>query len=186
MMDQNDRYARLSETALLRASRADADAFAELYRRLAGDVHRYLAGATRDSEAARDLTAETFARVLEQRTRFRGFRSDSGRAWVFCIARNLFLEHARSKRAELRACARLGIVLGDAFASPPLDPPSPALADALRRLPDDHRDAVGLRVLGDRPFSEIAAIQNVPEATARQRVSRGLRRLQENLKQENV
>jgi RNA polymerase sigma-70 factor (ECF subfamily) len=171
------RYEHESETALLRAARRDPAAFTTLYRRLVGDVYDYLRGATRDPDLARDLTAETFARTLESLGRFRGLRAQSGRVYVFRVAQRLVAEHARSRTAELDACRRLDIALpsgeGDG---------SDALA-ALDALSDDQRAAVGLRVLLDRDYAEIAQRLGVSEATARKRVSRGLRLMQDRMEE---
>jgi RNA polymerase sigma factor (sigma-70 family) len=171
------RYEHESETALLRAARRDPAAFTALYRRLVGDVYGYVRGTTRDPDLARDLTAETFARTLESLGRFRGLRAHSGRVYVFRIAQRLVAEQARSRGAELDACRRLGI-----------DPPSEesdsgeALA-ALEALTPDQRDAVGLRVLLDREYAEVAQRLGVSEATARKRVSRGLRLLHDRMEE---
>jgi RNA polymerase sigma factor (sigma-70 family) len=171
------RYEQESETALLRAARRDPAAFTALYRRLVGDVYEYLRGATRDADLARDLTAETFARTLESLTRFRGLRPQSGRVYVFRVVQRLVAEQARSRSAELAACRRLDIAVpsedadgGDALA-------------ALDALSPDQREAVGMRVLLDREYAEVAARLGVSEATARKRVSRGLRLMHDRMEE---
>jgi RNA polymerase sigma factor (sigma-70 family) len=171
------RYEQESETALLRAARRDPAAFTALYRRLVGDVYEYLRGATRDADLARDLTAETFARTLESLTRFRGLRPQSGRVYVFRVAQRLVAEHARSRGAELAACRRLDIV------PPSEEDDSGAALAALDALAPDQRDAVGLRVLLDREYAEVAARLGVSEATARKRVSRGLQLMHERMEE---
>ena len=171
------RYEHESETALLRAARRDPAAFTALYRRLAGDVYAYLRGATRDPDLARDLTAETFARTLESLGRFRGLRPQSGRVYVFRVAQRLVAEQARSRGAELAACRRLDIV-------PPSDEDDGGTAlAALDALTPDQREAVGLRVLLDREYAEVAARLGVSEATARKRVSRGLHLMHERMEE---
>lgn len=171
------RFEHESETALLRAARRDPAAFTALYRRLVGDVYEYLRGATRDADLARDLTAETFARTLESLPKFRGLRAQSGRVYVFRVARRLVAEQARSRSAELDACRRLEII-----------PPSEAgdgrdALAALDALTPEQREAVGLRVLLDREYAEVAARLGVSEATARKRVSRGLRLMHERMEE---
>ena len=56
-----------TDSELLLASRADPDAFTELYRRHAEDLLRYFARRTLDPEAAAELTAETFAEAFASR-----------------------------------------------------------------------------------------------------------------------
>ena len=172
------RYESESETALLRAARRDPAAFTALYRRLVGDVYDYLRGATRDADLARDLTAETFARTLESLHRFRGLRPHSGRVYVFRVAQRLVAEQARSRTAELDACRRLDIAL------PSEDGDGRDALAALGALSADQRTAVGLRVLLDREYAEVAERLGVSEATARKRVSRGLRLLQDRMEEQ--
>jgi RNA polymerase sigma-70 factor (ECF subfamily) len=97
--------------------------------------------------------------------------------YVFRVAQRLVAEHARSRTAELAACRRLEIPLpsqdadrGDALA-------------ALDALSPDQREAVGLRVLLDREYAEVAARLGVSEATARKRVSRGLQLLHDRMEE---
>jgi RNA polymerase sigma-70 factor (ECF subfamily) len=171
------RYEHETETALLRAARRDPAAFTALYRRLVADVYAYLRGATRDPDLARDLTAETFARTLESLGGFRGLRAQSGRAYVFRVAQRLVAEQARSRTAELAACRRLEI-------APPSesDERGDALA-ALEALSPDQREAVGLRVLLDREYADVAARLGISEAAARKRVSRGLQLLHDRMEE---
>ena len=50
-------------------------------------------------------------------------------------------------------------------------------------LPEDERDAVELRVVHEREYAEIAAELRCSELVVRKRVSRGLARLREQLKE---
>jgi RNA polymerase sigma-70 factor (ECF subfamily) len=52
-----------------------------------------------------------------------------------------------------------------------------ALVEALAGLPDDQREALRLRVIDGLAYPEVAARLGCADAAARQRVSRGLRRL---------
>jgi RNA polymerase sigma factor (sigma-70 family) len=72
----------------------DGDAFAELYRRHFGAVHRVVSASVRDREAAADLTQDVFARALEALSDLR--EPDRFRYWVIAIARNRAIDHARS------------------------------------------------------------------------------------------
>jgi RNA polymerase sigma factor (sigma-70 family) len=56
------------------------------------------------------------------------------------------------------------------------DPTNPLLA-ALAALPETQREAVRAHVLDEQPYAELAQRLGIPEATVRQRVSRGLARL---------
>jgi RNA polymerase sigma-70 factor (ECF subfamily) len=52
-----------------------------------------------------------------------------------------------------------------------------ALGEELARLTTEQRQALQLRVVEERPYDEVARVLGITEATARARVSRGLRAL---------
>jgi RNA polymerase sigma factor (sigma-70 family) len=54
-------------------------------------------------------------------------------------------------------------------------PERAAVAEALRRLSEDHQEALRLRIVEERDYREVAAALGVSEQTARARVSRALR-----------
>lgn len=177
----------LTDAELLRRADCEPDAFAELYLRHEAVVAGYLRRQTRDPELTADLTAETFATALTSAARFRGDGPAVG--WLLGIARNHHLHLLRRGRAELRATERLGVeraVLSDASVDrierllDASDPKNPVLL-ALGGLSDDQRAAVVGFVLREQPYAELAAAFDVPEATVRQRVSRGLTRLRASI-----
>src|SRR6185312_8493515 len=91
-----------SDADLIRAARTDAGAFRELYDRYAEQVHGYHLRRTRDSHAAHDLTAETFAQAWLARRRFRDHAGGSAGPWLFGIARNVLLLSVRRRRLKQR------------------------------------------------------------------------------------
>lgn len=56
-----------------------------------------------------DLLSETFARALENRLQFNGYKASSKRAWLYEIARNLLIDSARKGQVELESAQRIGI-----------------------------------------------------------------------------
>ena len=177
---------RVSDLELLRAARADPEAFGEFYRRHAVGLERWLRSQTPDLATAADLTAETFAQALVGLERFRGDDDGAAHAWVYGIARNLVRRYHRRGRVETATCQRLGIQVD-------LDPQEIAdleqrmqamahaseLSDALDRLPSAQREAVQLRVIDELDYPEAAARMGTTEQNARMRVSRALRTLQQ-------
>jgi RNA polymerase sigma-70 factor (ECF subfamily) len=157
----------------------------ELYAEHAERILVFLARRCVDPEVAVDLTAETFAEALTSQHRFRGSTEDEAVGWLFGIARHQLGTYLRRGKAERRAVRKLGIRL------PPLEPDDAArieeLADlrGVRELLREHvsllsarqRDALRLRVIEELPYPEVARRLHVSEATARARVSRGLRQL---------
>jgi RNA polymerase sigma factor (sigma-70 family) len=165
----------------------DGAAFATFYRRHLPTVVGFLLRETGDREATADLTAEVFASIFLVARRFRPRGPGSARPWVLGIARNKLLESRRRSRVEDRARRRL------AFEPEVLDDDDLARVDELaaaadqpvlalvEQLPGNQRDAVRSRVLEDREYGEIARELNCSELVARQRVSRGLSRLRDQM-----
>jgi RNA polymerase sigma factor (sigma-70 family) len=173
-----------TDADLLRAARADAGAFRELYDRYAESVYGFHLRRTGDAHAAYDLTAETFAQAWLSRKRFRDSAGGSAGPWLFGIARNLLAQSVRRRRIELAACERLGII--ERLDEPPttVEPDEvwlTGLDEALAELTDGERQALELRVVDSLPYDAVAAGLATSEGAARVRVSRALDRLRQRL-----
>jgi len=159
-------------------------AFVELYRRHAEDVLRYFARRTLDPEAAAELTAETFAEAYASRRNYRD-TGTNGVAWLYGIARHQLGRFFRTGTIDAAARRRIGLsreaLPGDDYERieelVDLAPIREALIDALETLREDQRDALRLRVIDGLGYEEVAKRLGCAEAAARQRVSRGLRRI---------
>jgi RNA polymerase sigma-70 factor (ECF subfamily) len=183
----NRRYAPDAELLSAIAAR-DGAAFAAFYRRHVPAVLAYLLRETHDPEAAADLAAEVFAAVLLAAGRYAGLR-DSATPWVIGIARNKLLMSRRRGRVEARARRRLGfeaVTLDDGDLDRIVEAAqggSGALLELVEELPENERVAVRSRVLDERPYREIATRLECSEMVIRKRVSRGLARMREQLKE---
>jgi RNA polymerase sigma factor (sigma-70 family) len=161
------------------------DAFVALYRRESKLVLRFCARQVLDAESAVDLCAETFAQAFRGRGSFRGTTEEEARAWLLTIARRQIARYLKKGVLDKRAREALGIVTprlqeGEAEEIERqlgLAPLREALAEGLERLGGEQREALRLRVVEERPYPEVASSLGVSEATARARVSRGLRAL---------
>jgi RNA polymerase sigma factor (sigma-70 family) len=173
-----------TDSELLTASREDPEAFTELYRRHAEDLLRYFARRTLDPETAAELTAETFAEAFASRRNYTD-KGVNGVAWLYGIARHRLGRFFRTGRIDASARRRLGMPEREL---PPEDyeriedlidfaPIRGALVEALETLSPDQRDAMRLHVIDGLGYPEVAAKLRCTEANARQRVSRGLRRV---------
>jgi RNA polymerase sigma-70 factor (ECF subfamily) len=164
---------------------ATADAFTAFYRMRSEPLLIWFARRVCDAEVALDLTAETFARAYDGRATFRGGDADAAGAWLYGIARNLLRDWYRRGRCERSALAQLGVSvpgLDDGELArieelAGLEPLRGAVADALRLLSGEQREALRLRIVEELPYDEVARQLGVSEQTTRMRVSRGLRAL---------
>ena len=174
-----------TDSELLIASRAEPEAFTELYRRHAEDLLRYFARRTLDPETAAELTAETFAEAFASRANYRDQQGVNGVAWLYGIARHRLGRFFRAGRVDAAARRKLGMPEREL---PPDDyeriedlidfaPIREALVEALDTLSDDQREAMRLRVIDGLGYAEVAQRLRCTEQNARQRVSRGLRKI---------
>jgi RNA polymerase sigma factor (sigma-70 family) len=157
--------------------------FATFYRRYEDALLGYFLKRTGVAELAADLTAETFARALEGRSRFDRQRGEAG-AWLFGIARNLLSCSLERGRVENETRRRLGmqpLVLDDPALARIDELGSEPASRALAELPADQALAVRGRVIDELGYEELAARLECSESVVRQRVSRGLRSLRAEL-----
>jgi len=157
------------------------EAFAVVYDRHVRQVFAW--ARARVGEHAADLTAEVFARAWLSRRRFHDESEGSAFPWLCGIARNVLRDSLRKHRVEQAARVRLGLPL-EVAADPEyeavdsrLSLPEAALT-AIATLSEPERELLLLRVVEERPYSEIAVRLRCSPQTARARVSRALRRLQ--------
>lgn len=163
----------------------DVAAVAGLYDELSQRLLVYFTRRTYDGEVALDLTAETFARVMAGRGKFRGGTHQEALGWVWGIARRVLGDYFESGRVEQRALRRLGLqppaATDDEIARieelAELGELRTAVAAALEDLAADQREALRLRVVDELGYGTIARRLGISEPTARARVSRGLKRL---------
>lgn len=153
--------------------------FARVYNEHVFIVYGYLAYRLQDRETAQDLTQATFERALRSWSRFDP-RLGSERTWLMAIARNLLIDHHRSRRRQSLALLDEpgeATVLGadEQFLG------SPELEQALSQLSDRERDVVALRYGGDFSGKETAALLGLTLANVQQIDSRALRKLRQLL-----
>ena len=148
--------------------------FDSLYREFAPRVQRFVLGLSGDAAVAEDVTAETFVRVWATRDRV---RHDTVRAFLFTIARNLWLQGIRSKWRQ-RAL--------DADDADPAPGPDVQAADrmdldrafkALAVLDPADRAAILMRAQEEMSYEEIAQSLDITVSAAKVRVHRARKRL---------
>jgi len=181
------------EDELQRARDGDADAFAAFYRRHVGALLGYFMRRTRDAEQSADLCAETFAAALVGLHRFDPERGPAV-AWLFGIARRKLGQALAQGAVEDRARRRLGMArleptdeaIERIETVAALESTARALRAALEGLPGDQRAAVEARVVDERDYAQIAAVERTSESTVRKRVSRGLAGLRARMDREKM
>jgi RNA polymerase sigma-70 factor (ECF subfamily) len=156
--------------------------FESLYARHLPEVRSAARAVLRDPVLAEDVVQDVFERL------WRGSGYDAGRGpigpYLRLMARSRALDLYRRDRAGERMQARLEH-RGVASSAGPPDPEASMLAAAerraaraaVRRLPDEQRQAVGLAYWGGLSVQQVASAQNIPLGTAKSRVRLGLDKL---------
>ncbi len=142
-------------------------------------LRRFARTLARNPHDADDIVQIAIERALARSDQLRaGARVSS---WMFGIVRNAWIDEvrARGRQAKMFAPEELGVNVGDASMGAHDDMLS--VQDALERLPDDQRLAIGLVLVEGLSYKEAAQIMDVPIGTLTSRLARGRDALQEML-----
>jgi RNA polymerase sigma-70 factor (ECF subfamily) len=169
-----------------RCATGDDRAFDDLYRRAAQRVRGFLVRLSGDSALAEDLTQETFVRIHRARGSFAA--GAAALPWMFAIARNAFLDHARREQVRRKSSAHLAQpreaakdTQGDEVLSG--REMLGIVRETLARLPLLQRDAFVLIRFEGLSVSEAAQILGATEAAVKVRAFRAYEALREALEQ---
>jgi RNA polymerase sigma factor (sigma-70 family) len=173
------------DNVLIERSLTVPAAFAGIYDRYAGAVHRYLARRIPWS-VAEDLTGETFLIAFRQRHRYQLDQADA-LPWLYGIATNLVHRHRRTEVRMYRALARTGVdplvehdtdrVVARAAATAA----TRRLAAALAKLPAGERHVLLLVAWQELGYAEVARALDIPIGTVRSRLHSARGRLRRAL-----
>jgi len=131
-----------TDSALVeRCRRGDADAFCELVDRHKQPVYSFVARSVRDAADAEDLTQDVFVQAFAAIGRYRS--EASFKTWVFRIAHNRVIDHARRSRKRASVTVEPSAGLGQDDIHAVDDRPGPVTDDPIAGL---CRDELGERV----------------------------------------
>ena len=148
--------------------------FEELYVAYSPDVFRFAAWLAGNPDDAADITSETFVRAWMN---FEVIRTETLKAYLFTIARNIYLESLRKNQEhaaleETYADPRPGIekMIED---QSDLD----SVHRILQSFPETDRSAFVMRVQHDLSYAEIARVLQLSESAVKVKVHRVRKRL---------
>lgn len=173
--------------------------FDRLFERHGQEVHRFFVRQGFSFDRAAELTQETFIRVYQGLSEFRG--TSTPRTWIFSIARNLSLNTRRDERTQKRLGTTISLdelgppeeegpsaaaALPDRSAPDPLDgilrrERSERLWRAVDELPPRMAQCVRLRLEQERSYQEIADLLGVAIDTVKSQLHQAKGRLRETL-----
>ena len=179
---------RLADEELMTLiERRDADAFAVLYDRHGGAAYSLAYRIVGDSAVAEDVTQEAFLSVWRSGARFDAARG-SVRSWTLGIVRNRSIDALRRLSGS---APKLNLDDEAALEAEP----APELTDneairretartlrgALRELPAEQSEVIGLAYFGGFTHTEIAEMLGMPLGTVKGRMRLGLEKIRTTL-----
>ncbi len=147
-------------------------------------VYGYLAARVRVRADAEDLTADTLHRFVDRIGRYDASKGGV-RGWVLTIARNTLIDHVRKAgRQDVAPLEDVEHLLADGRFAPDggdLDTRQQQVRDALAGHPPATREMFALRYGEGLTVAEIAVVLNMSESAVKQRFSRALRAIKQQL-----
>lgn len=166
-----------------KAKRGDPAACEALLQSMYGPIYAYLGRLCRHTETAQDLTQEAFARVwksLPSQRRFGEFR-----AWVYRIARNVWLDHCRRKGSTQAMPDEWWAAIED---PQPLPSATAEVRDmagflwrAVQELDEERKSTIILHYCQNLSLRETAIALGVATSTVKYRLREALKLLRERI-----
>ena len=127
--------------------------FQDLYESYASEVYRFSLWMAGDQAEAEDITSDTFIRAWVHNDKI---RTETLKAFLFTISRNLYLERLRKRKNQ--------VVLNDVYPDPTPGPDKMTESQSilkevkkiLQTVPEIDRAAFVMRVQHELPYDEIA------------------------------
>lgn len=160
------------------------DFFEGLYRQHGGSIFSFLYGMVGDRHEAEDLTQETFVRALGAAERFQARALP--KTWLLTIARNLAINHlkSRARRSRHKAGAPEGspAAAGSPAGDAEIEETAAAIRAAVAELAPKHAEVFMMKVVDGLTYKEIAGIVGCPVGTVQSRMFYAVRRLRRELR----
>lgn len=177
------------EELVQRSRDGDVESFNQLVRRWERPIYALAYRTIGREEDARDVCQETFLRAFRGLPGFKGQAKFS--SWLYRIALNLCRDWIRRQRRTPVIATPEGLDLIElASEQGPVESieelvsrreMSRAVAEAMKRLPDEQRTAIILKEYHGLTFQEIADLQGCPLSTVKTRLYQGLSVLRRHL-----
>jgi RNA polymerase sigma-70 factor (ECF subfamily) len=172
---------------LLRARSLDEAALGTIFDTYFPVLYRYIYHHVHHPQAAEDLTAEVFARMLEQLANGHGPK-DHLRAWLYRVAHNLVVDHSRRQihRDHEPLDEQLAFCEGDVHEQTEASIIRQHARSALMELTPTQRAVIVLKFLEGYENHEVARILNTTVGAVKALQHRGLAAMQQYLRRRQV
>jgi RNA polymerase sigma-70 factor, ECF subfamily len=143
-------------------------------------MRRFARTLARNAHDADDIVQIAVERALARLDQLRPGSQLS--SWLFGIVRNAWIDEvrARGRKGKIFVSEELGEQVGEESLGTVAD--TLAVQDALTRLPEEQRTAIGLVLVEGLSYKEAARAMEIPIGTLTSRLARGREALQEMLR----
>ncbi len=140
----------------------------KIYESYYKDVYRFVLALSRNDHVAEDITQETFMKAIKAVDHFKG--NCDVRVWLCQIAKNLFYTYRKKQTRQVDHAEE--VVAGEAcqtdIVKDMVDKEQAIrIHHIVHSLEEPYKEVFHLRVFGELPFKEIAAIFGKTESWAR-------------------
>ena len=130
----------------------DLNPIERFYKAHAGAIHAFLVSLCRDPVWAEDLMQDTFVKATKS---LAGYRGGSPRSWLFSIARSVFIDDTRRRRAvAVGEIEEQGVMDGDVTERMLIE-------QALSKLPERQRTVLLLADMAGLSYAEVSEVVGV-------------------------
>lgn len=172
-----------------RARAGDVDAFGELYQHTHRRIHQYIRQMVPTTGDAEDLMQEVYLRAWSGLKQLQA--NEAFWVWLHRIARNAVLDWRKRKQVSTVSLESTftddedgetePVEVADWSENPEQIALSEAMQEAVRSLPENHREVVTMYYLEDMGISEVAKVLGVPKNTVLSRLARARETLRRKL-----
>jgi RNA polymerase sigma-70 factor (ECF subfamily) len=160
-----------------------AEAFAKLYDRFGGRLHRAAWGMLGRREDAEEAVQEVFMALVRSRDRLSEVRDLT--AYLFTALRRVAGRLAARQARQPVAAEEVVRQAVSGEGPPSSNPRGERLDRALRALPPKQREVIAMKIDGELTFAQIAAVLGVSPNTAASRYRYALEKLRRSLEDAN-
>lgn len=171
----------LREQLLLQLASGDLTAMQEIYTATSSAVYGFALSILKHASDAEDVMQETYVRLYRSAPTYQPMGKPM--AWIFTIVRNLSLMKLRGNKPD---------VLPEDFELSDEGEPYRQAEDrlvlnaAMQVLSDEERQIITLHAVSGMKHREIADLMELPLSTVLSKYRRGLKKLQEHLKEGEI
>jgi RNA polymerase sigma-70 factor (ECF subfamily) len=176
------------EARLIRQAKSgNSEAFAQLYDAYLERVYRYIYFRVSDDTVTEDLTSQVFLKAWEHLDRYK-ITGSPYIAWLYTIARNLVIDHYRTKKESLPLDDLVPLASED---QSPVEEVEvrfslQAMRDSLHSLTDDQQQVLILKFIAGLPNENIAKMMNKKEGAIRALQMRALQTLSRRMEEKEM